>query len=847
MSGAADGSRQPKEMCMRHLPRIFGVGSIAASSLLAATPASAFKPLDSWRATPSDWSHESITRKAMAAAALKYFSREPTRSMDDATWTVVLSNSSVDLSPFIFSSSAHFDDENLAGGQSRLSKLLEKIVASLQNNRLVDARLFLGDALHTLQDFYSHSSWVEIHGALASEGTHAPFPAFLGVAAESDQTCEDCNVCADSSETNQCTDNLSSKLLTSGYFSLPSPLPKKAGKCSHGGSFDGTSDEHAVGGINKDTSVCDESPHSHLHQEAATAAMLATMEFLDDIKARTTEAQLRALFGLEGALVFVIDNSTSMAPIIDSVKDQVEAILDARIAAGTAPSDYILMAFSDPDVGPLTITHDPDEFRAALASFTTDGGGDDCPEFAQSGMFHAINAASFGSELFLFTDASAKDGAWAGSVAALASRKGIRIHPMLFGNCEGSVDPGYVLGAERTGGQLFSLQPEESGQITKLVEPSTRASRVDVLLVNDTLSGSPKTYPVPVDSTMRSVTFAGSGIESMKVTDPNGNKLSATGTGVTAITLSTGQVYSIDTPKAGIWKVTLDGDGDVSLSVSGDSALFLSQLHFVERGGRPGHEGMFPLVGLPPAGQPSALRARLTGAVADAQFELWSPTGKPLQPLSLVKEQSPLEGSTAFAGEITLPDGALKAYAKGTDGKGHAFQRVVPASIRASTVMVAVPQARVLLPGQTTTAVVTVKNLGAPGSFAVRATDTAALSTVVDTTISLGAGASQEVAIDFTVPAGTEVGTWDTLTVNVESTTNTDVYNYAITDFAVIDPADVADPPDDEAKQGGLFTCACDLGRSAGADGRAWWATAFVGLLAAQRRNRRQARRTKAA
>ena len=57
-----------------------------------------------------------------------------------------------------------------------------------------------------------------------------------------------------------------------------------AGKCSHGGSFDKTSYQDPVGGINKDTTTAS---HGHLHLRAAQVAITATMELLEDIRLTT--------------------------------------------------------------------------------------------------------------------------------------------------------------------------------------------------------------------------------------------------------------------------------------------------------------------------------------------------------------------------------------------------------------------------------------------------------------------------------------------------------------------------------------------------------------------------------
>lgn len=53
------------------------------------------------------------------------------------------------------------------------------------------------------------------------------------------------------------------------------------GKCSHGGIFDRTSRKDPVGGINKDDT---ESSDGSLHQNAATLAVDATLELLEDIR-----------------------------------------------------------------------------------------------------------------------------------------------------------------------------------------------------------------------------------------------------------------------------------------------------------------------------------------------------------------------------------------------------------------------------------------------------------------------------------------------------------------------------------------------------------------------------------
>jgi len=79
----------------------------------------------------------------------------------------------------------HFDSEDLAGGSDRLIRLRQQIVFNLADAvyldfsspdatterqvRVTNSRALLGRALHTLQDFYAHTNWVERHNFSLTE------------------------------------------------------------------------------------------------------------------------------------------------------------------------------------------------------------------------------------------------------------------------------------------------------------------------------------------------------------------------------------------------------------------------------------------------------------------------------------------------------------------------------------------------------------------------------------------------------------------------------------------------------------------------------------------------------
>ena len=62
-------------------------------------------------------------------------------------------------------------------------------------------------------------------------------------------------------------------------------------------------------------------------------------------------------------------------------------------------------------------------------------GGGDCPELSMRGTLNAVSASDEGGDVFLFTDASSKDAALAGSVLSLALRKKVRLNFAVFGSC----------------------------------------------------------------------------------------------------------------------------------------------------------------------------------------------------------------------------------------------------------------------------------------------------------------------------------------------------------------------------------------------------------------------------
>jgi hypothetical protein len=747
-----------------------------AISLIFTQQADAFEPWRSGKsqflfgageARPNDASHESITEAAVKAFARESLSCPPSEA---AIQDIVHANGFTDLYE-VLSKSAHFDSEEFPGGQKRLHGKIVDIIASLNKGRISKAREALGQALHTVQDFYSHSNWVETRGGIYEDLGRA---GRLTVA--SGATCLDCPTVSG------CENNLILPAQwTSGYFSgIPFFGKKPAGKCSHGGSKDFTAEDHPFGGINKDTS---NSPHGALHHSAAAAAVLASKRFLTNLQTddRVTVEQLKKLL-CGPTLVISIDTTASMRPIIEQVKNSAITIVNNRLGTDEEPGEYVLAPFNHPDVPDPIVTSDPNIFKRAISGLSASGGGG--PELAMTGAFKAVSAASSSGDLFLFTDDNAKDASRETAVRDLAANKKIRVFPSVFPNDPKSgrhtpsaaaatvshwVDPSYQEVAEGTAGQVFSLDASEAGQIMTLLDDVSRSNAVNLLSIQDTLGPTPSVYHVPIDNTLSAVTFSTSGDTSVTLTRPDGSVVQAGDPDVTIVSLSSAHLFSIASPPTGFWQISVSGSGAFSITVTGEATLDVKSFDFVQDLTAQAHEpGLFPIDGFPVALQTNIVSGELTDAFDFAQFEFRSPGGGILQVLDLQRGTG--TANTVFVGSVIPPSTPFLVYATGRTAAGVRFQRLLPGTITPQSVTIEAPAPADLVPGTPTTYTFRVHNLGSADRFDFTAFDDKGfLAGITPASFRLSYDETKEVTVTLRTPRGAEIGTSDTLTVNVTS------------------------------------------------------------------------------
>ncbi|XP_006215403.1 von Willebrand factor A domain-containing protein 7 isoform X2 [Vicugna pacos] len=616
-------------------------------------PASAFFPnIWSLLAAPGSITHQDLTEEAALNVTLQLFLEQPppgrppllledflgrTLLADDlfaayfgpgspsrrfraALGEVSRANAAQDFLPTSRNDpDLHFDDERLGQGRTRLvGALRETLVAARALDHTL-ARQRLGAALHALQDFYSHSNWVEM-------GRQQPHPQLLwprqelqSLAQVDDPTCSDC-------EELSCPGNLLGfTLLTSGYFGThPSKPP---GKCSHGGHFDQSSSQPPRGGINKDSTSPGFSPHHMLHLQAAKLALLASIQAFSLLRSRLGDRGFSRLLDITPAssLSFVLDTTGSMGEEINAAKIQARHIVEQRLGSPMEPSHYILVPFHDPGFGPVFTTSDPDSFWKQLNELHALGGGDE-PEMCLSALELALLHTPPLSDIFVFTDASPKDAFLTNQVEALTQERRCRVtflvteDPSRFhGRARREVlsplrfEP-YEAVALASGGEVIFTKDQYIRDVAAIVGDSI--ADLVTLPLEPSVVVPERPLVFSVDGRLQRVTVRIHGeVSSFWIRNPAGvSQGQEEGDGPLGHTRRFGQFWMVtmnDPLQTGTWEIQVTAEGIPRVRVQAQTSLdFLFHFGIPKEDGP--HPGLYPLT-QPVAGLQTQLLVEVTG------------------------------------------------------------------------------------------------------------------------------------------------------------------------------------------------------------------------------------------
>ncbi|XP_073405064.1 von Willebrand factor A domain-containing protein 7 isoform X1 [Dendrobates tinctorius] len=663
----------------------------------------------------------------------------------------------------------HFDSERVRQGNSLLLRAREDLLRNMRAKEYEGAREILGQILHSLQDFYSHTNWVElgntdVHPTLAMSGKD-----IASIAEVSDHTCTDCN---DVSCQNNIVAAIQKRhLLTSGYYGV-SPV-KPRGKCSHGGPFDDSRERSARGGINKDTATAMFSPHHFLHEKAAELALKATIKFLSELRGEVTDRDMLRLLGVSAfpALSFVLDTTGSMGEEITSARLQSRSIIQRQHRTLLEPDYYILVPFNDPSFGPVYKTSDPDEFLKVLDNLHALGGGDE-PEMCLSALQLALINTPPLSEIFVFTDASSKDAHLRSTVEALIQERKMKVSFLI------TEDPSRTSSRSRrevlhpnrfdlyadlasvSGGQIIFTNNQDISEVAKVITDSAYFDVVTLLHVQ-TSEGGIAHHVFLVDEFLHNVTlYINGNVREFRIHDPTGRKQNGRRQTYGRFT----RVFLSDPLLVGNWTIFMKTVEPYSVHVQGRSSVdFLFYFGIPVNGS---HPGLYQLNSQPVTGVPVILVVDAIGLPESANLShvsLTSRNGK----MQMAELETANQGGLFTAKISEIPIGEFSVGVRGQDGRGLELKREAPQQLSAAECIVEMSSNSLVTPGTSHPISVKVTNFGELHCYSITMTNDINKDTPTFS-IQMASGKTEVKKMEIRIPDNTEQNTIVTVMVKAD-------------------------------------------------------------------------------
>ena len=420
----------------------------------------------------------------------------------------------------------HFHGELFKAANERIFIEKQLAISAIEANLDYEtARIHYAKAMHTIQDFYSNTNYIENGNDIVLQALGREMDYFQNNSAEFGvDTCTSCarieddffeylgesifvdnNGCyynwvlgvGDCNPVYRCDNQnllVNENKLTSGYFG-DETKPKDVRKCSHGG-YDSGAILDPTGGINKDTNYIVYSPHYQLHDKAAKLAEDATVDLLYELYILLGEDKFSRLIGMQpiarpsSDLTIVFDVSASMYHEMEILQDEAKAL------ASMVEVDYlVLQPFCDPSTGPMYRSRSSAEFAEKIDQIQAGmygTGGQNSREMSFSGIWAALNVSKATSQIFTFTDEAPKDFEHFHKLAVLGMEKLYQFNFLI--TQPNFVDISlYQNLADLTGGKVLFMKRYGSSQMVQYLsrtEMTTRPfrERFDVEITLGTLA-----------------------------------------------------------------------------------------------------------------------------------------------------------------------------------------------------------------------------------------------------------------------------------------------------------------------------------------------------------------------
>nr|XP_042899314.1 hemicentin-1 isoform X1 [Parasteatoda tepidariorum] len=318
-------------------------------------------------------------------------------------------------------------------------------------------------------------------------------------------------------------------------------------------------------------------------------------------------------------LAFVFDITGSMYDDLVQVIEGAARILSTILARREkAIHNYVLVPFHDPDIGPVTVTTDPDLFQRHLKELYVQGGGD-CPEMSIGAIKLALEVCLPNSHIYVFTDARAKDYYLLNDVLKLIQRKQSQVVFVMTGDCGNHSHPGYQAYeriASTSSGQVFHLMKSDVDEVLNFVRVSLQARKVNLFAI-DRPAGDLKEFEFDVDGSLREFTISVSGEKPViTLISSRGEVIDQTKGLLELLSHKNISIVNIKDPDPGRWKLRVNSEGAHTIRATG-----LSKIDFVHGFSRQPTSNIKETYHRPLRGAPTYLLVNATDLPNPATFE----------------------------------------------------------------------------------------------------------------------------------------------------------------------------------------------------------------------------------
>lgn len=240
--------------------------------------------------------------------------------------------------------------------------------------------------------------------------------------------------------------------------------------------------------------------------------------------------------------------------------------------------------------------------------------------------------------------------------------------------CARKIDPSYIMIAEESGGQVQLFQPSEASGSMTLLESQLAGNEETIYRTSGELNGE-KESTIQVDVTIESITFSAfvQCMKNISIFDPSGVEfLSGTSNSKDSRFIS-GRIVTVKEPARGKWTIRTEGEGYFSVIAEAKTDLSM-EAEFVELGGRPAHEGYFPIQRQPKMNTEEKLSITLDGKVTGAVLRILSREGELLKTQPLEQSYQD-EDSTEYIVPVTIESETFRIQVNGVVENGDRFER----------------------------------------------------------------------------------------------------------------------------------------------------------------------------